>query len=76
MHDPRQIQKLFYNARIIGRRFKLVHLTFADKIIEVSTSEAEWKPGGSNSDLRLIEQDSARRDFTINSLYYDPTEGN
>ncbi len=72
---PRQIQKLFYNARIIGRRFKLVHLTFADKIIEVST----FRSGVENSEdptaiYGTIEQDSARRDFTVNSLYYDPLE--
>jgi poly(A) polymerase len=34
---PRQIKRLFRNSRIIGRRFKLVHVTFGDKIIEVST---------------------------------------
>lgn len=34
---PRQIKRLFRNARIIGRRFKLVHIQFGDKIIEVST---------------------------------------
>ncbi|MFH0946200.1 MAG: polynucleotide adenylyltransferase PcnB [Planctomycetota bacterium] len=34
---PRQIKRLFRNSRIIGRRFKLVHIQFGDKIIEVST---------------------------------------
>lgn len=72
---PRQIQKLFYNARIIGRRFKLVHLTFADKIIEVSTFRSGVEnPEDPTAIYGTIEQDSARRDFTINSLYYDPTE--
>ena len=34
---PRQIKRLFRNSRIIGRRFKLVHIQFGDKLIEVST---------------------------------------
>ena len=34
---PRQVHKLFYNSRIIGRRFKIVHITFGSEIIEVST---------------------------------------
>ena len=35
--SPRQVHKLFYNSRIIGRRFRLVHITFGKDIIEVST---------------------------------------
>ena len=35
--SPRQVHKLFYNSRIIGRRFRLVHITFGKQIIEVST---------------------------------------
>lgn len=35
---PRQIKALFRNSRVIGRRFKLVHLYYAGgKIIQVST---------------------------------------
>ena len=34
---PRQIRKLFHNAFLIGRRFRLVHIRFGDKVIEVST---------------------------------------
>ncbi len=72
---PRQIQKLFYNARIIGKRFKLVHLTFRDKIIEVSTFRSGIENPEDPSDIYgNIEQDSARRDFTVNALYYDPLD--
>ena len=73
---PRQVQKLFWNARIIGKRFKLVHLVFKDKILEVSTfrSGADGHKEG-QSIYGTVEQDAKRRDFTINSLYYDPIEG-
>lgn len=34
---PEQICEIFRNSRLIGRRFKLVHVFFQDEIIEVST---------------------------------------
>ena len=34
---PGQIKRLFRNCRLVGRRFRLAHLHFADEIIEVST---------------------------------------
>lgn len=34
---PEQVRKLFHNARIIGRRFKIVHVRFGREIIEVTT---------------------------------------
>jgi len=37
---PEQIRKLFHNARIIGRRFRLVHVRFGREIIEVATFRA------------------------------------
>ncbi len=65
---PRQIQKLFWNARIIGRRFRLVHLIFRDKVLEVST----FRSGEESPIYGTVEQDAKRRDFSLNSLYYDP----
>lgn len=44
---PRQIKRLFRNSRIIGRRFKLVHIQFGDKLIEVSTFRQKPRPGDS-----------------------------
>jgi poly(A) polymerase len=74
--SPRQIQRLFYNARIIGRRFKLVHLIFRDKVLEVSTFRSgEEAEEGNNNVFGSIDQDAKRRDFTINSFYYDPSNG-
>ncbi len=72
--SPRQIQRLFWNARIIGKRFKLVHLVFKDKILEVSTFRSgEEAMDGNNNVFGSIDQDAKRRDFSINSFYYDPT---
>jgi len=75
---PEQIHKLFKRSRIIGRRFKLVHIMFsARKFIEVATFRA-GKVQTSNDGLVLrdnyygtLEDDVFRRDFTINGLYYD-----
>lgn len=37
---PEQLKKVFRNARIIGRRFKIVHIHFGREIIEVTTFRA------------------------------------
>lgn len=68
---PGRIKKLFWNARIIGRRFRLVHMYFPNKIIEVSTFRSESQ-NNDNNVYGQIEDDVKRRDFTINALYYDP----
>jgi poly(A) polymerase len=71
--SPRQIQRLFWNARIIGKRFKLVHLVFREKILEVSTFRSgEEAMDGNNNVFGSIDQDAKRRDFSINSFYFDP----
>ena len=68
---PGKIKKLFWNARIIGRRFRLVHMYYPNKIIEVSTFRSESE-NNDNNVYGQIEDDVKRRDFTINALYYDP----
>ncbi|MDQ5883875.1 MAG: poly(A) polymerase [Pseudomonadota bacterium] len=82
---PQQIKKLFRNARIIGRRFKLVHITFGREIIEVSTFRSNQPDEQVQTNEKgmvirdnvygNLEQDSWRRDFTINSLYYNINDG-
>jgi poly(A) polymerase len=79
---PGQIKKRFRNVYVIGRRFRLAHIHFADgKIIEVSTFRSEAEPFQVNSPEAVIEpksvygtprEDAFRRDITINALYYDP----
>ena len=70
---PSKIKKIFRNSRIIGRRFRLVHVVFGSKIFEVSTfrSNAEGSVGNV---FGTIEEDVQRRDFTMNALYYDPVQ--
>ena len=71
--SPRQVHKLFYNSRIIGRRFKIVHIVYGKKIIEVSTFRSNKEHEYSNdNEYGTIEEDCTRRDFSINSLYYNP----
>lgn len=68
---PAQIKKLFRNSRIIGRRFRLVHVYFGQRIFEVSTFRS-LKDGHTSNTYGTIEEDVLRRDFSINALFYDP----
>ena len=77
---PEQIKKAIPRSRIIGRRFKLVHVRKGRKITEVSTfrSKGGKRTSKTNKGIVLrdnfygtIREDAFRRDFTINSLYLD-----
>lgn len=77
---PEDVHKHMRRSRLIGRRFKLVHAVFHNEVVEVSTFRAS-APGEVDEEtgrvLRdnvygTLEQDAARRDFTMNALYYDP----
>ena len=79
---PMEMRRLFRNSRIIGRRFRLVHVIFQDMTVEVSTfrREPERPPDDSEEkDLLITDdntfgsplQDARRRDFTINALFYN-----
>ena len=70
---PSKIKRIFRNSRIIGRRFRLVHVVFGSKIFEVSTFRSNVE-GSVGNEFGTIEQDVMRRDFTMNALYYDPTQ--
>ena len=80
---PEQVRSIFKKSRIIGRRFKLVHVIYGREIIEVSTFRAKprQKIQMSNGVLKdneygSIKEDAERRDFTINALYYDVQDKN
>ncbi|MFQ3621197.1 MAG: polynucleotide adenylyltransferase PcnB, partial [Spirochaetales bacterium] len=69
---PRKIKRLFRNSRIIGKRFRLVHVYFGNKIIEVSTFRSFNSVD--QNEYGTIQEDVLRRDFTLNALYYCPLE--
>ena len=83
---PDQIKKLFRRARVIGRRFQLVHVRIGREVIEVSTyrgsdtGRQEQRRGRAkekmvaNNVFGRRDEDVLRRDFTINALYYDPVK--
>ncbi len=72
---PEEIKQLFNRSCIlIGKRFRLAHIRFGHKILEVAT----FRSGENDDDLIVHDnqwgtaaQDVLRRDFTINGLYYD-----
>jgi poly(A) polymerase len=74
---PQQVKKLFRNCFIIGRRFRLCHVRFGRKVVEVSTfrRQAEVESGESlirrDNTFGTPEEDAFRRDFTVNALFYD-----
>lgn len=70
---PSRIKKIFRNSRIIGRRFRLVHVFFGQKIFEVSTFRSIIDGSVGNS-FGTIDEDVMRRDFSLNALYYDPSK--
>lgn len=83
---PEQTKRLFRNAMIIGRRFRIVHVRFGREIIEVTTFRAHHELSTSHKDAEQsqagmllrdnvygdIASDAIRRDFTVNALYFDP----
>ncbi|OUS28680.1 tRNA nucleotidyltransferase ['Osedax' symbiont bacterium Rs2_46_30_T18] len=82
---PEQAHKVFNRSRLIGRRFKLLHVRFGRDLIEVATFRAAHDTSSEEQHARqadsgmilrdnvygTIDQDALRRDFTINALYYD-----
>lgn len=84
---PEEVRALFRRSRIIGRRFRLVHVMCGNETVEVSTFRGAG-PAEAASERRADENgrvlrdnvfgsqedDAARRDFSINALYYEPAK--
>jgi poly(A) polymerase len=80
---PEAVRKLFRNSRMIGKRFRIVHVYFRPKkIIEVSTfrkdprwsDEEEIPIEAANNQWGTPAEDAFRRDLTINAFFFDPIE--
>ncbi|SFR83221.1 poly(A) polymerase [Marinobacter daqiaonensis] len=83
---PEEVHELFRNSRLIGRRFRIVHVLFGREVIEVTTfrGNANGEDPEEDDDRRTsehglllrdnvygnMEEDALRRDFTVNALYY------
>ena len=82
---PHEIKDVFgKRCRIIGRRFQLAHVYSGRELIEVATFRGPpLNNANTNQDGMIlrdnvwgdIKQDFARRDFSINALYYQPLKG-
>ena len=83
---PEQVRRCFRRSRIIGRRFQIVHVMMGAETIEVTTFRGHHDQQGEHKAQtdhhgRVLrdnvfgsqKEDAARRDFTVNALYYDPT---
>jgi poly(A) polymerase len=71
---PQKIKRLFRSARIVGRRFRIVHVySGREKYIEVTTFRSR-DSGDHENTFGTMEEDAARRDFTFNALYYSPLD--
>lgn len=72
---PEQIKAIFQrHCILIGRRFRLAHIRFGHKIIEVATFRSGENDDGlitHDNEWGTPQQDVLRRDFTINGLFYD-----
>ena len=79
---PEDVRALFRNSRIIGRRFRLVHVLFTGgKVIETATFRRDPDQQSAGALIRFdnvfgdAHEDAKRRDFTINALFYDVDAG-
>ncbi|KAB2921585.1 MAG: polynucleotide adenylyltransferase PcnB [Dechloromonas sp.] len=79
---PEEVRRAFRRSRIIGRRFQIVHVMMGQEQIEVTTFRGQLGEDTKKDEHgRVLHdnvfgsqmEDAARRDFTANALYYDPT---
>lgn len=84
---PEEVKAVFRRSRIIGRRFRLVHVMCGQETVEVSTFRGSGNAAGNGDEAQLRDEhgritrdnvfgtqaeDALRRDFTINAMFYDP----
>ena len=78
---PEEVRRAFRRSRIIGRRFRIVHVMMGQEQIEVTTFRGQLDDDTLKDEHGRVlhdnvfgshAEDAARRDFTANALYYDP----
>jgi len=80
--QPNEVRHAFRNCFLIGRRFRLAHVRFGDKVIETATFRQNSQTVGEiiehasegpleDNTFGTPETDAYRRDFTVNGLFYD-----
>lgn len=60
--QPQEIRRLFRNSRVIGRRFRLVHVIFRGEIVEVATFRANSEPPEGPDDWEEAVAEAAEAD--------------
>jgi poly(A) polymerase len=81
---PEEVRRCFRRSRIIGRRFQIVHVMMGQETVEVTTfrghhGQQDGHRAQTDAQGRVLrdnvfgsqKEDAARRDFTVNALYYD-----
>ena len=79
---PNEIKRAFRNCFLIGRRFRLAHIRFGEKVIETATFRRNAQTVGEiiehaadgpmeDNTFGTPQTDAFRRDFTINGLFYN-----
>ena len=79
---PNEVRKSFRNCFLIGRRFRLAHIRFGQKVIETATFRRNSQTVGEiiehaaegpfeDNTFGTPETDAYRRDFTVNGLFYN-----
>ena len=79
---PNEVKRAFRNCFLIGRRFRLAHVRFGEKVIETATFRQNSQTVGEiiehasegpleDNTFGTPETDAYSRDFTVNGLFYD-----
>ena len=79
---PNEVKRAFRNCFLIGRRFRLAHVRFGEKVIETATFRQNSQTVGEiiehaaegpleDNTFGTPETDAYRRDFTVNGLFYN-----
>lgn len=79
---PEEVRRIIPNSFLIGRRFKLILVRRGATQYEVSTFRRSRVAEDESADSEIVnednffgtaEEDAVRRDFTVNAIFYDPT---